>query len=145
MQNYIGKHSWRRIVSNWASNLDKFIAPSDVRWDLSVDNKLLLYKQILKPVWTYGIPLWGCTKKNLINRLGVIADTFSEFLFSWNLKDIGVLSTIHNLINRWSRVSINDKVYNGRVKLETEPNEESIERMLRIMMMIYSSLYNPTQ
>jgi hypothetical protein len=25
-------------------------------------NKLVLYKQILKPVWTYGIQLWGCTK-----------------------------------------------------------------------------------
>ena len=30
---------------------------------LSINNKLLLYKQILKPVWTYGIQLWGCTKK----------------------------------------------------------------------------------
>ena len=28
---------------------------------LSVHNKLLLYKQVLKPVWTYGIQLWGCT------------------------------------------------------------------------------------
>jgi len=24
---------------------------------MSIDNKLMLYKQILKPVWTYGIPL----------------------------------------------------------------------------------------
>ena len=29
---------------------------------LSTHNKLVLYKQILKPVWTYGIQLWGCTK-----------------------------------------------------------------------------------
>lgn len=28
---------------------------------LSIHNKLLLYKQILKPIWTYGIPLWGCS------------------------------------------------------------------------------------
>jgi hypothetical protein len=27
---------------------------------LSVHNKLLLYKQVLKPIWTYGIRLWGC-------------------------------------------------------------------------------------
>ena len=32
----------------------------------STHNKLLLYKQILKPVWTYGIQLWGCTKKSNI-------------------------------------------------------------------------------
>jgi uncharacterized membrane protein YkvA (DUF1232 family) len=29
---------------------------------LSTHNKLVLYKQILKPIWTYGIHLWGCTK-----------------------------------------------------------------------------------
>jgi hypothetical protein len=31
---------------------------------LTLHNKLLIYKykQILKPVWTYGIQLWGCTK-----------------------------------------------------------------------------------
>lgn len=32
--------------------------------ELEIHNKLLLYKQILKPVWTYGIQLWGCTKKS---------------------------------------------------------------------------------
>jgi hypothetical protein len=26
---------------------------------LSTNNKLLLYKTILKPIWTYGIQLWG--------------------------------------------------------------------------------------
>jgi hypothetical protein len=26
---------------------------------LSLPNKLLLYKAILKPIWTYGIQLWG--------------------------------------------------------------------------------------
>ena len=30
---------------------------------LTISNKLLLYRQILKPIWTYGIQLWGCTKK----------------------------------------------------------------------------------
>ena len=33
---------------------------------LSILNKLMLYKQILKPVWTYGIQLWGCTKQSNI-------------------------------------------------------------------------------
>lgn len=34
---------------------------------LSVHNKVLLYKQVLKPIWTYGIQLWGCTTQNHIN------------------------------------------------------------------------------
>ena len=33
---------------------------------LSTQSKLVLYKQILKPVWTYGIQLWGCTKPSNI-------------------------------------------------------------------------------
>jgi hypothetical protein len=33
---------------------------------LSIHNKLILYTQILKPVWTYGIQLWGCTKPSNI-------------------------------------------------------------------------------
>lgn len=39
--------------------------------NLNVTNKLLIYQQILKPIWTYGIQLWGCTCKtnrNLIQR-----------------------------------------------------------------------------
>jgi len=31
---------------------------------LSLHNRLLLYKQILKSVWTYAIQLWGCTKQS---------------------------------------------------------------------------------
>ena len=30
-------------------------------------NKLKLCKQILKPVWTYGTQLWGCTKQSNID------------------------------------------------------------------------------
>jgi hypothetical protein len=35
---------------------------------LSLHNKLLLYKQILKPLWTYGIQLWCCTNQSTSNR-----------------------------------------------------------------------------
>jgi len=31
---------------------------------LSIHNKLMLYNQILKPMWTYGIQLWGCTEQS---------------------------------------------------------------------------------
>jgi hypothetical protein len=29
---------------------------------LSLENKLIIYKHILKPIWTHGIELWGCSK-----------------------------------------------------------------------------------
>jgi hypothetical protein len=32
----------------------------------SLDSKLLLYKTIIKPTWTYGVELWGCASKSHI-------------------------------------------------------------------------------
>ena len=37
---------------------------------LSIYNKALLYKQILRPVWAYGIQLWGCTAKSNLKIMG---------------------------------------------------------------------------
>ena len=34
---------------------------------LSIHNKLMLYKQILTHVWTYGVQLWRCTKQSNID------------------------------------------------------------------------------
>jgi hypothetical protein len=42
------------------------------RSTLSLENKTLIYKCILKPIWTCGIQLWGCAKPSntkIIQRL----------------------------------------------------------------------------
>lgn len=36
---------------------------------LSIHNKLLIYQQVLKPVWTYGAQLWSCAKKTHIETI----------------------------------------------------------------------------
>jgi hypothetical protein len=36
---------------------------------LSTSNKLLIYKTILKPIWTYGIQLWGVASTSNIEIL----------------------------------------------------------------------------
>jgi hypothetical protein len=33
---------------------------------LSLENKTLLYKTIIKPIWTYGVEIWGCASKSNI-------------------------------------------------------------------------------
>jgi len=33
---------------------------------LSTENKLLIYKAVIKPIWSYGIELWGCASKSNI-------------------------------------------------------------------------------
>ncbi|PNF37467.1 hypothetical protein B7P43_G15364 [Cryptotermes secundus] len=37
------------------------------RSNLSIENKVLLYKTIIKPIWAYGIELWGCASKSHIS------------------------------------------------------------------------------
>ena len=41
------------------------------RSELSLENKVLLYKTILKPICTHGIQLWGTTSKSNIEILEV--------------------------------------------------------------------------
>jgi hypothetical protein len=33
---------------------------------LSIENKLLSYKAVIQPIWSYGIELWGCASKSNI-------------------------------------------------------------------------------
>jgi hypothetical protein len=37
--------------------------------ELSIENKLLICKTILKAIWTYGIPLWGTASNSNIEIL----------------------------------------------------------------------------
>jgi hypothetical protein len=45
----------------------KIIRPKETL--LSLSNKILLYKTILKPIWTYGIQLWGMASTSNIEIL----------------------------------------------------------------------------
>ena len=36
------------------------------KFHLSIENKLLTYKAVIKPIWSYGIELWGCASKSSI-------------------------------------------------------------------------------
>jgi hypothetical protein len=41
----------------------------DHKSKLSTNNKLLIYKTILKPIWIYGIQLWGTASTSNIEIL----------------------------------------------------------------------------
>jgi hypothetical protein len=65
---YLGIHlncklTWRKHIATKRKQLDlKF---RNLYWilgcksQLTLENKLLVYKAILKPVWTHGVQLWG--------------------------------------------------------------------------------------
>ena len=72
---YVGLHLDSKL--NWKEHVIKERRQMDLRYKdlywllgrsspLSADNKLLLYKSIITPIWTYSIGLWGCACKSNI-------------------------------------------------------------------------------
>lgn len=73
---YLGIHLDRRLTWKthiWNKRLQLNTKLSKMFWilssrsHLSVENKLLLYKVVFKPIWTYGIQLWGSASKSNLN------------------------------------------------------------------------------
>jgi len=72
---YLGLHfdkslTWKNHVAKKRKQLDletrKNTGSLENIPPLSLENKLLISKTVLKPVWTYGIELWGCDSKSSI-------------------------------------------------------------------------------
>lgn len=57
---------------------------------LSVHNKIILYNQMLKPIWTYGAQLWGCTAKNNIDIIQRIQNQILRSIVNapWYIRNI---------------------------------------------------------
>jgi hypothetical protein len=64
----------------WTQHIDKKRTIIDLKvkgkyWNTgikshtSLESKVLLYKTIIKPIWAYGIELWGCTSKSHIAKM----------------------------------------------------------------------------
>jgi hypothetical protein len=74
---YLGLHLDRRLT--WNTHLRKMeTTRTHPHWNLlvtqtqvkrSTSNKLLIYKTILKSIWTYGIQLWGTASTSNIEIL----------------------------------------------------------------------------
>ncbi|KAI4476230.1 hypothetical protein M0804_013770 [Polistes exclamans] len=75
---YLGLHldsklTWKKHISAKIEQIR--IKRRQMAWltgkksKLSIKNKLLIYKTIIKPIWTYGLPLWGIAAKSHITKL----------------------------------------------------------------------------
>jgi len=55
----------------------------------SLHNNLILYKQILKPVWTYGTQVWGCTKQSNIDIIQLFQNKVLRHMVSapWYIRN----------------------------------------------------------
>jgi len=67
---YTVRLTWREHIAMKRKQLDH--KTREINWligknsPLSLENRILIYKTILIPAWTYGIELWGCANKSNI-------------------------------------------------------------------------------
>ena len=100
---------------------------------LSIENKLKIYKMIIKPIWTYGIPLWGTTAMSHINKIEVIQAKILRIIvngpwYVWNediRRDLGI-PTVKEEISRYS------EKYKSRIAIH--PNRLAAETYKTINM-----------
>jgi hypothetical protein len=75
---YLGLHLYKKL--NWHHHIftkrkHLGVTLTNIYWllgrksQISLSNKLLLYKTILKPIWTYSIQLWGTASTSNIELL----------------------------------------------------------------------------
>jgi hypothetical protein len=67
------KLTWREHIAKKRKQLDH--KTREIKWligkifPLLLENKIFIYKTILKPIWTYGIELCGCASKSNITLI----------------------------------------------------------------------------
>jgi hypothetical protein len=96
---------------------------------LSLENKLLIYKAVLNPVWTYGLELWGCATKS---NIAVIQRYQSKFLRTINNAPWYVSNhTLHSKLHvPHFRTVLQERTANHRTALDSHPNPLILRRTI---------------
>ena len=93
--------------------------------NLSLENKLIVYKAVIKPIWTYGIELWGCAS---ISNVAVIQRSQSKILRTianapWYVTN----HTLHTDLN----IPYVSEVINERIDKHPNPLVETLTQPMR--------------
>ena len=95
---YLGLHLDTRLTwkQHTKSIIDKIrIKGRHMYWltnrnsKLSIENKLKIYKTIIKPIWTYVIPLWGTAAMSHIHKLELLQSKIPRTIVnaSWYVRN----------------------------------------------------------
>jgi len=75
---YLGIHLDKRLT--WAKHIESKMKQIKLKWQqlqwlthkkskLSLENKVLIYKSIIKPIWCYGIEIWSSACSSNIEKI----------------------------------------------------------------------------
>jgi hypothetical protein len=119
------KLTWKEYIAMTRKQFDH--RTRDIKWligkisPLSLENKTLIYKTILKPIWTYGIELWGCASKS---NIAIMQRYQSKILRKianapWYVTN----QTLHtDLQIPYVSTVIHERINKHRISLATHPN-----------------------
>ena len=93
----------------------------DKKSQLSLENKLLLYKCILKPIWTYGIQLWGTASNSNLEILQRFQSKMLRIITNapWFITN---QQLYHDLDTRTIQEEIKHSMKSYRSRLNKHPN-----------------------
>jgi hypothetical protein len=106
--------------------------------ELSIYNKLILYKQILRPVWSCGVQLWGCASDSNIQVIRRFQNKVIKCIVQapWYIRnsdlhrDLGI-ETVTDIITRLA--SSHKKRLQNHINIEVSRllNVQNIPRRLK--------------
>ena len=128
---YLGMHldckmTWKCHIIKKRKQIDLLI--KQMSWllgrrsKLSLENKILIYKTVIIPIWTYGIELWGCASKSNINIIQRSQSKILRMLVDapWYVSN----ETLHQDLNlKFVKEIILDRSRQHMSKIETHENE----------------------
>lgn len=104
---------------------------------LSIENKLNIYKTIIKPIWTYGIPLWGTAAKSHITKLETLQSIILRTVVNapWYSRNDDIrkdlkIPTVKEEISRYAKKH-KDRIETHSNQLVAEMRTTNIVRRLR--------------
>jgi len=88
---------------------------------LSIENKLLIHRAVIKPIWSYGTELWGCTSQS---NIVIMLRSQSKILrATTNTPRYVTNRTLHTDFNNpYVSDVINEIINKHHNKLEAHPN-----------------------
>jgi hypothetical protein len=129
-----GKETWSIILSRDELNIKfrKMYWLLERNSELSIYNKFILYKQVLRPVWSYGIQLWGCASDSNIQVIQRFQNKVLKCIFQASCytyirnsdlhQDLGI-ETVTDIITRLAS--------SHKKKLQNHINSE-VSRLLNV-------------
>jgi hypothetical protein len=128
---YLGLHldnklTWRNHIIKKRKQVD--LKAKEINWllgrksYLSIENKLTIYKAVLKPVWMYGCELWGCASRTNIQ---IIQRSQSKILREiadapWFISNL-TLHTDFKILYVQEAIQENIRYHRSRLEVHSNP------------------------